>query len=75
MYYIVEIQKAVAGNESYLVNTAETRNQAESIYHQILAYAANSNLPLHSAIIFTDEGFPIMYQCYKHDPIPEETAE
>ena len=38
-------------------------------------YAANSNLPLHSAIIFTDEGFPIMYQCYKHDPIPEETAE
>lgn len=74
-YYIVEIQKQPDGTYAHLVHTADDRNAAESVYHQVLAAAAISNLPQHSAIMFTGEGFPIMNQSYQHDyvpPVPEE---
>lgn len=69
-YYVVEVQKMPEGNYSHLVHTADSRNQAESVYHQVLASAAIANLPQHSAILFTDEGYPIMHQAYKHDYVP-----
>lgn len=30
----------------------------------------------HAAILFSSEGFPIMHQCYKHEPVvePEEVT-
>lgn len=67
MYYIIEIQKAQDGTFAYLVHTAETRNQAESVYHQVLASAAISELPQHAASMISDDGFPIMNQCYRHE--------
>lgn len=66
-YYIAEIQKHPDGKFAHLVHTADNRNAAESTYHQVLAAAAISNLPQHSAILFTDEGHLLMNQCYKHD--------
>lgn len=66
-YFVVEIQKQPDGNFAHLVHTADNRNAAESTYHQVLAAAAISNLPQHSAILFTDEGFPLMHQSYQHD--------
>lgn len=78
-YYIFEIQKMIDGSYAHIVNTADSRNQAESVYHQVLAAAAISNLPKHSAILFTDEGFPLMQHSYSHTPaspvIEEETTE
>ena len=78
-YFIVEIQKQFDGSFAHLVHTADTRNAAESVYYQVLAAAAISNIPEHSAIMFTTEGFPLMHQIYKHEdaqpPIPEEEAE
>ena len=77
-YFVFEIQKQFDGSYAHLVHTADTRNAAESIYHQVLAAAAISNIPEHSAIMFTSEGFPLMHQSYKHDgaQLPEEvTAE
>lgn len=71
-YYIIEIQTMAGGTCAHLVNTADTRNQAESVYHQILASAAISNLPKHAAAILTNEGFPIMNQCYTHEYIDVE---
>lgn len=75
-YFIVEIQKQFDGSYAHLVHTADDRNHAESVYHQVLASAAISNLPEHSAIMFTGEGFPLMHQSYKHEdaqpPMPEE---
>lgn len=69
-YYIVEIQKQPDGSYAHLVHTANDRNAADSVYHQVLAAAAISNLPQHSAIMFTGEGFPIMHQSYQHGYVP-----
>lgn len=70
MYYILEIQKLGPDNFAHLVHTAQTRNQAESVYHQVLASAAIGNLELHAASMFSEEGFPIMNQAYRHEVVP-----
>ena len=74
-YYVVEIQKMADGTFAHLVHEAETRNAAESTYHQVLAAAAISNLPQHSAILFTDAGFPLMHQSYSNDYVPPVETE
>ena len=66
MYFIIEIQGSAQGTYAYLVSTAQTRNAAEAEYHRVLAAAAVSQLPMHSAIVFTADGTPIMHQCYTH---------
>ena len=77
-YYIVEIQQAANGSFAHLVHTAsdadpdKARMSADSVYHQVLAAAAISNLPTHAAILFSSEGFPIMNQCYKHGAIESQ---
>ena len=80
-YYVFEIQETTPGVYAHLVHTASdedrdiARNKGESVYHQVLAAAAVSTLPSHSAIMFSAEGFPVMYQSYKHEvveEIPEE---
>lgn len=67
MYFICEIQTSNEGSATLPLLSAATIQEAESKYHQILAYAAISTLPKHSAIIFDDEGLPIQSQCYKHE--------
>lgn len=67
MYFIVEIQGFADGTFAHLVTTAATRNLAESEYHRVLSAAAVSALPMHSAIVFTGDGTPIMHQCYTHE--------
>ena len=74
-YYIVEIQNN-NGTFAHIVHTADTRMEAESRYHQVLAAAAISSLTSHAAILFSHEGAPIMYQCYRHEaPAPEPEVE
>lgn len=77
-FYIVEIQKYANGEYGHLVHYAYdedadvARLKGESKYYEVLSAAAVSNLPEHSAIMFSTEGFPIMHQCYKHAVVPEE---
>lgn len=72
-YYIVEIQQYANGEYGHLVHYAwdedadKARLKAESTYHSILASAAISETKKHSAIILSDESFPVMHSCYKHD--------
>lgn len=82
-YYIIEIQQYVNGEYGHIVHYAfdedadKARLKAESIYHQILAAAAVSETKKHSAVILSDESFPLLHACYKHDvfvPEPEEPA-
>ena len=49
--------------------------KAKSKYHSILAEACLSDTKKHSAILFTSDGFPVMNQCYEHEPKPEQEAE
>lgn len=66
MYIVIELQKNAEGVVSNLVTSHNTLAEAESKYHFILAAAAVSEIPVHSAIIVSEEGFPVKHQCYKH---------
>lgn len=65
MYVVVEVQET-NGAVATLENSYADRNQAESKYHQILQYAAVSEVDKHGAIIFTDDCVPVMYKSYTH---------
>ena len=69
MYIVIEMQKNTDGTVSNIVTDHPTLAEAESKYHFILASAAVCNIPVHSAIIVSEEGFPVKYQCYKHESI------
>lgn len=71
-YFVVEIQKLAENTYAHIVHEAATRNEAESKYHQVLAAAAISNIPQHSAIMFSADGFPLMNESYEHVVVPEE---
>ena len=64
MYIVMEIQKG--NTASTIVDSYETLNEAENKYHTILAYAALSNVPKHSAVLLTEEGDYIKHECFEH---------
>lgn len=66
MYIVVELQKNAEGVVSNIVTSHETLAEAESKYYSVLAAAAVSEIPVHSAIIVSEEGFPVRHECYKH---------
>lgn len=66
MYIVIELQKNTNGDVANLVTAYKNLAEAESKYYSILASAAISNIPVHSAIIVSEEGFPVKHQCYKH---------
>ena len=79
-YYIIEIQQNATGEFGHIVHWAydadptKARLKAESKYHEVLAAAAISELPQHSASLLTSDGRCIMNQCYRHTiaaPEPE----
>ena len=70
---VTEIQKFADGTmttPSYSYEAEEGKNtspQAEAKYHSILASAAISEVAVHSAIMYTEEGFYIDSKSYKHE--------
>ena len=83
-FYIIEIQQYTDGNYGHIVhfaydeNPTKARLKAEAKYHEVLASAAVSELPQHSATLLTADGRAVMNQCYKHEvvqPEPEPTPE
>lgn len=66
MYIVIELQKNADGQVSNLVTSHNSLAEAESKYYSILASAAVNTVPVHSAIIVSEEGFPVKHQCYKH---------
>lgn len=70
--YIVSDMRTVPDGDGYAVvtNTTQhlTRNGAEERYHTALAAAArNTQYPLMSAIMMTNDGFVLESKCYHHD--------
>lgn len=66
MFIVVELQKHADGNVANIVTAHATLPEAESKYHSVLAAAAVSELSAHSAVLVSEEGFPVAHQCYKH---------
>ena len=65
MFIVIELQKS--STLSVLTNTYETRNQAEQKYHTVLAYAAVSDIPKHSAVLMNEDGTGIKSECFEHE--------
>lgn len=80
-FYIFEIQQYTNGEYGHIVHFAfdadadKARLKAESKYHEVLAAAAVSDLPSHSAILVSSEGFPVEHKCYKHNGATVEETE
>ena len=67
MYLVMELQKNKDGHVANIVTEHETLALAESKYHMVLSAAAVSGIPVHSAIILSDEGFPMEHRRWKHE--------
>lgn len=71
------VPDSTTGGYACLTNTTQhqSRNGAEERYHTALAAAArNTQYPLMSAVMFTNDGFVLASQSYEHDvqPTPAE---
>ena len=65
-YIVIELQKNAEGVVSNIVTEHANLAEAESKYHAILSAAAVSNIPVHSAVLVSEEGFAVYSKCYKH---------
>ena len=65
MYIIVEMQTN-GETTAVLTKTAEDENHAKSIYHQVLAAAAISQVELHAAALLTDYGYVLEREAFEH---------
>ena len=66
MYIVLETQTNSEGQVATLINQFEDEFAADSKFHQILASAAISDIPIHTAFILTDDGRAIRAESYKH---------
>lgn len=66
MFLVIEIQKSESGLAA-LCTQHDTLREAQSKYHQVLAYAAVSGLPRHSAAILNEAGANICNESYGDD--------
>ena len=65
MYIVLELQ-AAPGNVAHLFETFAERDAAESRFHAVLAAAAVSQVPEHSALLMTSDGQVLRSECYRH---------
>lgn len=66
-YIVIEIQTSSNGTVGTLVNSYTNQNEAESKYHQILASASLSELPVHAAVMLQNDGLIIKADRYYHE--------
>lgn len=64
MNYIVIEMQTNAGTTAQLTTVHADYAHAEQQYHTILAAAAVSEIPLHSAAMLTERGNLVKYECY-----------
>lgn len=78
-YYIIELQKYHNGEYGHIVhfaydsNADKARKKAESKYYEVLAAAAVSGLPSHSASLIAIDGTCLMNKCYVHYEDPDHS--
>lgn len=72
-YLVTEIQVWDTGAVQNPTYAYDDENKAVAKYHNILAAAAVSTLPVHSALMFTDEGQPLRFESFTHEATTEDT--
>ena len=67
MFIVLEIQTAADGSVAVLEPLVRAaRAEAESAYHSVLSCAALSAVPLHAAVLMTNEGVVLERKAYAH---------
>ena len=71
IYIVIEIQateetETAPATAATIVNAYADRSVAEQKYHQILAAASVSSVPVHSAVMLTGDGTRIKGETYRH---------
>ena len=74
MYAVLEMQKT-GETLSVITTTFEDRQTAESKFHQVLQYAAVSNVSVHSAVIMSEDGSLLKRESYRHIVVESEVEE
>ena len=64
-YIVIELQTN-DGNVTTLVTQYDSLPQAESAYHQILVYAAISEVEYHGALLMNSQGSVYKQECFHH---------
>ena len=64
-YVVIEIQ-TTNDNVSTIVNQYDTLPQAESAYHQVLSFAAVSNVEWHGAMLMNSQGSVYRNDMFTH---------
>ena len=72
MYIVIELQTNAEGVVGSLVYKYDSRDEAESKFHSILAAAAISALPVHAAVMLTNAGTMVQSEFYRHGEAAEE---
>lgn len=75
MYLVVELQTNEQGVTAFLTDTKATRSAADQKYHTILAAAAVSGLPIHSACIIDPYGQVVINDAYVNGTRRDEIVE
>lgn len=75
MYLVVELQTNDQGVTAFLTDTKASRSAADQKYHTILAAAAVSGLPIHSACIIDPYGNVVINESYVSGTRREEIVE
>lgn len=63
-YIVVEIQTNSDGTIGTLITQNDNLNEAQSTYYSILAAAALSALPVHAAVLMTNEGITLEFKAF-----------
>lgn len=66
-HVVLEIQTNPDGTVGTLVSSFDGRLEAESAYHSVLAAAAISDLPCHTAVLLTSDGEQWRAEHYEHE--------
>lgn len=64
-YIVLEIQ--TGQSVGLLTYAYDTENEALGTFHSILASAAASSVPCHTAMIVTEDGMLLRTECIKHE--------
>ena len=71
-YLVIEMQKQPDGTITQICTSYTDRQIAEQKYHEILSYAAVSTIPIHTAVILSEEGNIIKKEVYRHENADNE---
>ena len=76
--YVVEIKKFHNGEFEHNIywqydeDANIARQKSEAKFHEVLSAAPISNTESHSAIMFSQEGFPLRNECYRHGAVEQQ---